>query len=335
MNKYDSLIVKIADEYNIEKGKLEPINNWKMRVIYSLLGRMAIAALFDDIEGDMTSITHMKNRIIDVLESYRKIYPEINGFLPEKLGNLADEIYDIYLHTGVFYHIPNRIVPAKKTEDFINNIIFTRGYELNIQQNISGLGTYMRKDNTSYNASYKNIFHLDMTNLEDRWKFWTENVEWTELNVEGDIEYLRLKPPFTGGYWVNKSNGDGRISLLRTGFKENKLYYLYKEDLDANLFVCQLPTWIVKDYNYRSLANACLYYEGVLPPTTYRYDGDIVYVKFGYLPSPSNLYLWKLYSWPTSFYEFPRDFNRICTRYVFEGIVELMKKQGYEFIEEK
>ena len=28
MNKYDSLIVKIADEYNIEKGKLEPINNW-------------------------------------------------------------------------------------------------------------------------------------------------------------------------------------------------------------------------------------------------------------------------------------------------------------------
>lgn len=114
MNKYDSLIVKIADEYNIEKGKLEPINNWKMRVIYSLLGRMAIAALFDDIEGDMTSITHMKNRIVDVLESYRKIYPEINGFLPEKLGNLADEIYDIYLHTGVFYHIPNRIVPAKK-----------------------------------------------------------------------------------------------------------------------------------------------------------------------------------------------------------------------------
>ena len=26
MNKYDSLIVKIADEYNIVKGKLEPIN---------------------------------------------------------------------------------------------------------------------------------------------------------------------------------------------------------------------------------------------------------------------------------------------------------------------
>lgn len=95
-----------------------------------------------------------------------------------------------------------------------------------------------------------------------------------------------------------------------------------------------MPNWIVDNYQYRSLANACLYNAGVLPPITYRVDGDIVNFKFGYLPPPAELYLWKLYSWPTSVLDLPKDFNRVSTKCIFESIAELMKKQGYVFVEE-
>lgn len=335
MNKYDSLIEKIGNEYYIKKGKNESVNAWKVRVIYSLLGRMALASLFDDNDGEIMSITHMKNRISNVFDSYKEMYPELDGYFPAEAGNLADEIYDIYSHTGAFYHMPNRIVASCKTEDNINGMILTRGYELDIHQGVSGLGTYVKQDDVTYTQSYKNIFHLDMTHLKDRWQFWTQSVEWRNFEVEGDIEYLRMEPPFSCGYWVNKPNQYSKISILRIGFKGNKLYYMYMMDENGRILASPLPVWLVENYNYRSLANACLYHEGVLPPVSFRYDGDLVYFKFGYLPPPAELYLWKLYSWPTSILELPKDFSRFCTRYVFENIAELMKLQGYQFIKEK
>lgn len=335
MNKYDSLILKIGNEYYIKKGKTESVNDWKVRIIYSLLGRMALASLFDDIDGEMMSITHMKKRISNVFDSYKAMYPELSGCLPKDANNLSDEIYDIYSHTGAFYHMPNRIIASCKTEDNINGMILTRGYELDIRQGVCGLGTYLKPDDALYTQPYKNIFHLEMTHLKDRWLSWTQSAEWKEFKVEGDTEYLRIEPPFSRGYWVNKPNMDRKISILRTGVKGNKLYYLYMVDEDGRLLVSQLPRWLVENYNYRSLANACLFQEGVLPPVTFRYDGDLVFLKFGYLPPPAELYLWKLYTWPTSILELPKDFSRVCTRYVFENIAELLKLQGYKFIEEK
>ena len=77
-----------------------------------------------------------------------------------------------------------------------------------------------------------------------------------------------------------------------------------------------------------------MYNAGVLPPITYLVDGDIVDFKFGYLPPPAELYLWKLYSWPTTVLDLPKDFNRVSTKCIFESIAELMKKQGYAFVEE-
>ena len=120
---------------------------------------------------------------------------------------------------------------------------------------------------------------------------------------------------------------------MRTGLKGSQLYYLYKLE-DEKIMRSQLPQWQVENYNYRSLANACLYQKGVLPPCTYHCDGEVVYLNFGYLPPPAELYFWKLYTWPSSMVTIPSDFNRICTRTVFNIIKKIMQKQGYEFIEE-
>mgnify|MGYP000621117428 CR=1 FL=1 len=60
MNKYDNLMTKIGTEFNIKKGKTESVNDYKVRLIYSVLGRMAVSSFLDDYDNDMPSIVHMK-----------------------------------------------------------------------------------------------------------------------------------------------------------------------------------------------------------------------------------------------------------------------------------
>ena len=160
MNKYDNLMTKIGTEFNIKKGKTESVNDYKVRLIYSVLGRMAVSSLLDDYDNDMPSIVHMKNRVSTVFDSYYKMYPELSALLPEDAEKIANEIYDIYSHTGIFYHIPNRIVLSKKSDEYINGVVLTRGYELGLKQAVSGLGTYIISENSSQSDKNILIQHL-------------------------------------------------------------------------------------------------------------------------------------------------------------------------------
>ena len=56
MNKYHGLLEKIAGELHIECGEKESIENWKARIVYSLLGRMAYASLIDRLEEDEIAV---------------------------------------------------------------------------------------------------------------------------------------------------------------------------------------------------------------------------------------------------------------------------------------
>ena len=93
MNKYDNLMTKIGTEFNIKKGKTESVNDYKVRLIYSVLGRMAVSSFLDDYDNDMPSIVHMKNRVSTVLDSYYKMYPELSALLPEDTEKIANEIF--------------------------------------------------------------------------------------------------------------------------------------------------------------------------------------------------------------------------------------------------
>ena len=74
--------MRISEDYAIRKGKSEDQNQWKARLIYSLLGKMALASLFDIDEEDASSVIHMKRRIEKLQVSYREMYPELSRFLP-------------------------------------------------------------------------------------------------------------------------------------------------------------------------------------------------------------------------------------------------------------
>ena len=62
MDRYDGLLSKVAQQYNISKGTTEAEADWKARIIYSISGMMAYASLWDDSE-EPVSLVHLKRKI--------------------------------------------------------------------------------------------------------------------------------------------------------------------------------------------------------------------------------------------------------------------------------
>ena len=82
MNRENDLISIMAGRYQIERGTTEPVEQWQMRVIYSVLGQMAYASLWDKTEDDQPiSVVHFKSRMKDLLESYCGIFNGLRSCL--------------------------------------------------------------------------------------------------------------------------------------------------------------------------------------------------------------------------------------------------------------
>ena len=266
-----------------------------------------------------------------MLANYKSMYPELSGSLPYVYEELEDEIADQFLSTGVVYHRPNRIVPSMKHEEPFGDILFQRGIALDSISCVSGIGFYSKQYGAKNTDKIKAMFGLGQENLQTLWRITLSAASWkSDLSFEQNTEYLRLKPPFSQGYWVNKPDTTGTVSILRTGMKGSQLYYLYRY-YGTTMEVSPLPQWQVEFYNYRSLACACLSTYGTLPPIEYFEDGVLVHVHMNYLLPPRELEFLKLYSWPEICTSLPCNFKRKISIEVFAAIKNVLSDEGYEF----
>ena len=97
------------------------------------------------------------------------------------------------------------------------------------------------------------------------------------------------------------------------------------------LEVSPLPQWQVENYNYRTLACACLSNYGTLPPIEFVEDGALVHVRMNYLLPPHELEFLKCYSWPEICTSLPCNFRRKLSAEVFAAIKNILSDEGYEF----
>lgn len=330
MDKYNGLLTKVSQQYHIARGNQETEAEWKTRLIYSICGMMAYTSLWDDTEG-LVSIVHLKRRIRSILCSYKSLYPELSGSFPYASKELEDEITNQFLSAGMVYHRPNRIAPSKKREEHFDGILFQRGIALDSISCVSGIGFYSKQNGGTTPDNIKTMFDLQQENLQTLWQTTLSCASW-EPNpwFEYGTEYLRLHPSFSRGYWVNEPDKTGMVSILRTGMKGAQLYYLYRY-VDAALEVSPLPQWQVEDYNYRTLACACLSTYGKLPPIEYTEDGSLVHIRMNYLLPPRELEFLKCYSWPETCTSLPCDFRRKLSAEVFVAIKKILSGEGYEF----
>ncbi len=331
MNKYNRLLSTAAHKYYIHKGTLESENDWKARLVYSICGMMAYASLWDNLEEEPISIVHLKRKVCRMLANYKSMYPELSGHLPYVSKKLEDEIANQFLSTGVVYHCLNRIAPSMKHEELFSDILFQRGIALDSISCVSGIGFYSKQEGATNPDRIKTMFGLEHETLQALWCATLSAASWkSNLSFEQNTEYLRLKPPFYQGDWVNKPDTTGTVSILRTRMKGSHLYYLYRYS-DAMIEVSPLPQWQVESYNYRLLACACLSTYGTLPPIEYFEDGALVHVHMNYLLPPHELEFLKLYSWPETCTSLPCDFRRKTSIEVFTAIKNLLSDEGYEF----
>lgn len=330
MDKYNGLLSTVSRQYHILRGNQETENEWKTRLVYSICGMMAYASLWDDIEEPI-SIVHLKRRIHSMLGGYKSLYPELSGSLPDTSEGLEEEITNQFLSAGVVYHRPTRIVASKKREERFGGLLFQRGIALDNISCVSGIGFYSKQDGGTTPHNVKAMFSLEQENLQTLWQTTLSAASWeSNPSFEFGTEYLRLKPPFSRGYWVNEPDKTDIISILRTGMKGSQLYYLYRY-VDTVLEVSPLPQWQVENYNYRTLACACLSTYGALPPIEYSEDGALVHIRMNYLLPPHELEFLKLYSWPEICTSLPCNFRRKLTTEIFIAIKNILSDEGYEF----
>lgn len=336
MEKFGRLLCDISDELNIRRGTSERDENFKRRIIYSAISLTTYASLWDkDFDDEsLVSVTHVKKKAAELLNIYLQLYPEarIDVELPE-------ELYKIFLTTGLIYHKAYRVAPSIYRKAVQGEILFLRGMPPNEKVFVSGAGFYQCDEKIfppkESLSDIRDMFGLSEKTLENVWQDLLAKAVWHVADDWQDMEFLRVSPPFNKGYWQDKPERDGKISLARSGQFEPRAYYICKFS-DGKFLCSQIPQWQTYDENfpsgvYRKFSCACLAALKTLPPTEFKTDGDIVHVNFKYLFPTSELRLMLLYSWPQFFDKFPNDFKRTFDTKIFFALKPLFEQSGYEF----
>lgn len=194
MNKYNSLLIRIATELGIHKGATESEVNYKSRLIYSAVSRIGYASLWDKLEDNVpVSIEHFKRRVENTLNSYLKIYPEVQGIFPDDKKLISESMYNTLLATGNLYHSPKRISPPMRVQAGYDKIVFLRGTSLSEKISISGIGTYAKSPENCGNTSVQDMFGLTKNTIVDYWRHYSEMANWTNMKSDEKYEFLNIK----------------------------------------------------------------------------------------------------------------------------------------------
>lgn len=335
MSRESGVIEKIGNELGIARGNQEEDSQWKSRIIYSAAGRIALASLWDVSEDEQAiSIIHFKRRAereLKALISSSSVLGRIYDGITEAI---IDEIYSIYLNAGYIYHTPNHIEPVPEKVVSVGKNCLIRGSALQESVHMSGLGLYSQstlKDKYNTVNSVNELFKLPQIMLTDYINKLLKYAEWKVFGVEERAEYLRMSPPFSGGYWCKEADKTGGISLLRIGQPGRHIYYLYKFE-NKSILSSPLATWMTDGYEYRQIACGLLMQNNKLPMTRYMQDGRLVHIHIGYLYPPAIQNFVKLYSWPETMNHFPSDFRRVMTGDLFEVFRMIIEPLGFGFM---
>ena len=268
MNRQNNLIPIMARRYRIERGTTEPVEQWQMRVIYSVLGQMADASLWDKTEDDQPiSVVHFKSRMKDLLESYCGIFNGLRKLFGYDYEKLLEEIYNVQLEGGKIYHSAYRLSPASYSAAVVDDVLFARGMAPDEQQLVSGQGTYLLSSNNKESVPLPEMFQLPDQTLTETWRYLVKTAKWNQFRPNDITEFLRTDPPFKYGYWQREKPVAQEVTLIRMGMNGNGFYYLYQEK-GGQAFVSQLPVWMTEDHFYRRVSNALLSAKQSLPAAT-------------------------------------------------------------------
>ena len=332
MTSTEELLLTAADNLGISRNNNESDTAWKLRVVYSAIGRQSYASLWDSNTTDSdVSITHFKRKVKSLLLAWKDILPEIANEFTVDENEFADEVYEIFENTGSIWHSPMRVSPSEERIIHRGQLQLLRSSKLNRNVLFTGLGAYAIDNNCDEFDDYSS-FGIDKHTLEEIYTHETSICEFRKFEGQDDTQYLRLSPPFSKGYWQNYPDEGETISLMRTNNNDNnRTYYLYRY-IGDHLVVYQIPKWKTESHMCRNISVPILHNKGSLPAIEYSSSDKLVTVKLQYLLPPAELNFLILYSWPSTYRISRSYFKRTMIKCVFEDFRSVLEKKGYRFI---
>ncbi|MBD5111818.1 MAG: hypothetical protein HDT42_04700 [Ruminococcaceae bacterium] len=342
MTIQSQLLESICNDLGLKRGTKESSVNFTCRAVYSAIGRLAYASLWDEIDksdnkyksnnpDDNPSIVHFKRRIEKSFGAYAHIFPEITFRFSENTKALANSIFTQFEHTGQFYRSPYRVSPPIKSVASEKRISFVRGFSPFENTFASGLGAYQRSESVT-DLTVNEMFNIPKEGLAKYWNNTINRTDWWEITIGDKFDFLNHNISKGSPYWIDKPDLAGNCSMMRSKEDGNRAYYLYKI-VDGKFLASKILDFMVQKEEYLNLANGCLAENKLLPKSRYNIDGSIVTLEVGYLYPPSVRNLVDLYSWPINFRNVDESFNRIIDAEVFISIKSVLENIGFEFME--
>lgn len=330
MNNQEELINQISNDLYIIRGDRESDKDWIKRIIYSSIGRQAFASLWDRDSGEV-SIIHFKQKIEELFLAWKSIFPEVFAEICIDPTTFAEEVYEIFEHSGLFYHSPNYLTPAPERIVARGTLYLYRGASLNRKMKMSGFGSYLVENSNEPMNNYL-PFGIDSHSLNEFFEREIKTAQFKKAKISDNVQFLRTSPPFKNGYWKPEPDKDGKISILRIGSLGQYLYYFYKWD-EQGYEISQISEWKSINGNYRLLSSGILQNRGTLPCIEFHKDGSICSIKLNYLLPPAELNYFILFSWPKSYWKDHSYFERIMVSVVFEDFKDVLENKGFVFKE--
>lgn len=134
------LLNVISQQLSLYKDKSESTEEWHGRVLYSALGKLSLASLWDspDDWNNELSVQAFKSKIKINTEYYQQIVHSNCLYLCDS-QTLANEIYSLYKKSGFIYHRANWIYPSICSSYKFGNIHIIRNGNPLKCRNMSGL----------------------------------------------------------------------------------------------------------------------------------------------------------------------------------------------------
>ncbi|MBQ6618975.1 MAG: hypothetical protein IJH68_02365 [Thermoguttaceae bacterium] len=365
LSRYNGLLSQIAISLGLTKASEETMKGFSSRILYSAIGHLAMASLFDPSKptrnDDMArtvpkrtvSVVHFKRRIKQLYHSYLVMYPEIrpvffDQIIDEKDGGelLAKEMLLSSYRAGAVYHYPHRLASptaiGSKPEEQDSDVVLIRGGAQFKSVFRSGLGPYVRGNPPGKRRRRKlsSMFALGRVPLVD---YWEQLIHDYSLKPSSDISggdytYLNLenKGRYRDWYYTGKIDKSGKISLMRRRKSDGYDYYLYRYRDERIEKSKQLDECYVMNGEHRRAANGCLAARGALPAIKYFPSSELVWLEIDYLPPPAEKNLIQYYSWPQVFeveekYGTSSPYHRVMAKPVFEVILKALEPIGFVF----
>ena len=320
----------ISRDINTPQDPEEDVSRWMRRVVYSVCGRMTLAALWDCPEGESVSIQHIKQRCAEIMKAYCLIYPAIVSETDygDHVADMVERIYEIYLESGQMYHKRNRVTPSKYICHTVSGVSFVKGIYATVDCYMSGIGPYLIQEGDVSEDDSFHFSHPEMGLLLDSL---VKGAQWVEMTRGTEAySFLKMKPPYSP-YWTKKADWTSGISMVRyDGDGNGRKQYFLATIQDGKILMSDLPAWINERRKHVYLTTEILKRCGTLPPVIMKKNKQLTEIEIAYRLPPEEETLLKMYTWPHRFDGEDSSFKRIVVSELHEAMKRLFLQTGFD-----